>query len=207
MIRRVERHNRARPAGERVRISVEVEKPRDELLPLLGLGHVVRGQGVRDGAGLTAVGGANGCRGAESGGSWGWSSGHRDRVQGGGQDVGAQSGCSSVLESGEVQLEQWGTAGVWRGGVVCRGCSCSTGVQLWCVVEAQRVQLGSGGESGCRGRGAALFCWGPGGAEGCRSPTAAPLLQVFISKDLAQHFGYRSAPEALQGLRDRVQPG
>lgn len=43
MIRRVERHNRARPAGERVRISVEVEKPREELLPLLGLGHVVRG--------------------------------------------------------------------------------------------------------------------------------------------------------------------
>ncbi|XP_064911460.1 ketohexokinase isoform X1 [Columba livia] len=41
MIRRVERHNRARPAGERVRISVEVEKPREELLPLLGLGHVV----------------------------------------------------------------------------------------------------------------------------------------------------------------------
>ncbi|XP_065487935.1 ketohexokinase isoform X1 [Caloenas nicobarica] len=70
MIRRVEQHNRARPAGERVRISVEVEKPREELLPLLGLGHV-----------------------------------------------------------------------------------------------------------------------------------------VFISKDLAQHFGYRSAPEALQGLYDRVQPG
>lgn len=31
--------------------------------------------------------------------------------------------------------------------------------------------------------------------------------EVFISKDLARHFGYRSAPEALQGLRDRVQPG
>ncbi|XP_057252804.1 ketohexokinase [Pezoporus wallicus] len=30
---------------------------------------------------------------------------------------------------------------------------------------------------------------------------------VFISKDLAQHFGYRSAPEALQGLRSRIQPG
>lgn len=35
----------------------------------------------------------------------------------------------------------------------------------------------------------------------------APLPQVFISKDLAQHFGYRSAPEALRGLRGRVQPG
>ncbi|XP_049674368.1 ketohexokinase isoform X2 [Accipiter gentilis] len=32
-------------------------------------------------------------------------------------------------------------------------------------------------------------------------------VEVFISKDLARHFGYRSAPEALQGLRDRVQPG
>ncbi|XP_074905875.1 ketohexokinase isoform X4 [Buteo buteo] len=31
--------------------------------------------------------------------------------------------------------------------------------------------------------------------------------EVFISKDLARHFGYRSAPEALQGLRGRVQPG
>ncbi|XP_066851386.1 ketohexokinase isoform X6 [Anser cygnoides] len=30
---------------------------------------------------------------------------------------------------------------------------------------------------------------------------------VFISKDLAKHFGYRSAPEALRGLRSRVQPG
>lgn len=41
----------------------------------------------------------------------------------------------------------------------------------------------------------------------CPPPTSAPLLQVFISKDLAQHFGYRSAPEALRGLRSRVQPG
>ncbi|XP_035177401.1 ketohexokinase [Oxyura jamaicensis] len=30
---------------------------------------------------------------------------------------------------------------------------------------------------------------------------------VFISKDLAKHFGYRSAPEALRGLHSRVQPG
>ncbi|XP_071598473.1 ketohexokinase isoform X6 [Heliangelus exortis] len=30
--------------------------------------------------------------------------------------------------------------------------------------------------------------------------------EVFISKDLAQHFGYSSAPEALRGLRSRVQP-
>ncbi|XP_072714183.1 ketohexokinase isoform X1 [Ciconia boyciana] len=41
MMRRVERHNRARPPAERVRTSVEVEKPRAELLPLMGLGHVV----------------------------------------------------------------------------------------------------------------------------------------------------------------------
>ncbi|XP_033367388.1 ketohexokinase isoform X3 [Parus major] len=32
-------------------------------------------------------------------------------------------------------------------------------------------------------------------------------VEVFISKDLAQHFGYLSAPEALQGLRGRIQPG
>ncbi|NWZ73891.1 KHK Ketohexokinase, partial [Acrocephalus arundinaceus] len=30
---------------------------------------------------------------------------------------------------------------------------------------------------------------------------------VFISKDLARHFGYQSAPEALKGLRGRIQPG
>ncbi|NXJ86940.1 KHK Ketohexokinase, partial [Trogon melanurus] len=41
MIRRVERHNESVPAAERVRISVEVEKPREELLRLMGLGHVV----------------------------------------------------------------------------------------------------------------------------------------------------------------------
>ncbi|KFV70815.1 Ketohexokinase, partial [Dryobates pubescens] len=32
-------------------------------------------------------------------------------------------------------------------------------------------------------------------------------LRVFISKDLAQHLGYQSAPEALQGLHSRAQPG
>ncbi|KAM6123310.1 ketohexokinase [Pterocles gutturalis] len=41
MLRRVERHNRAVPAAERVRTSVEVEKPREELLELMALGHVV----------------------------------------------------------------------------------------------------------------------------------------------------------------------
>ncbi|KAM6086124.1 ketohexokinase isoform 3-T3 [Theristicus caerulescens] len=32
-------------------------------------------------------------------------------------------------------------------------------------------------------------------------------VEVFISKDVARHFGYRSAPEAVRGLRSRVQPG
>ncbi|XP_068025958.1 ketohexokinase isoform X1 [Melanerpes formicivorus] len=41
MIWRVEQYNQSRPAAERVRISVEVEKPRQELLQLMGLGHVV----------------------------------------------------------------------------------------------------------------------------------------------------------------------
>ncbi|NXJ72916.1 KHK Ketohexokinase, partial [Rostratula benghalensis] len=39
MLRRVEQHNRGCPAQERVRISVEVEKPREELLPLMALGR------------------------------------------------------------------------------------------------------------------------------------------------------------------------
>lgn len=46
MLERVERYNRAAAPGRRVRISVEVEKPREELLPLMR-----RGQVVRDGAG------------------------------------------------------------------------------------------------------------------------------------------------------------
>ncbi|XP_031959759.1 ketohexokinase isoform X1 [Corvus moneduloides] len=41
MLERVERHNRAAAPGRRVRISVELEKPREELLPLMGRGHVV----------------------------------------------------------------------------------------------------------------------------------------------------------------------
>lgn len=46
MLERVERHNRAAAAGRRVRISVEVEKPREELLPLMRRGHVVRAGAV-----------------------------------------------------------------------------------------------------------------------------------------------------------------
>ncbi|NXS57425.1 KHK Ketohexokinase, partial [Brachypteracias leptosomus] len=48
---------------------------------------------------------------------------------------------------------------------------------------------------------------GWGVCRGHRCPIPTLLLQVFISKDLAQHFGYQSAPEALRGLRSRVQPG
>ncbi|NXF39469.1 KHK Ketohexokinase, partial [Nyctibius bracteatus] len=54
-----------------------------------------------------------------------------------------------------------------------------------------------------RGHGSARF----GGVRGRCPPVPAPLPQVFISKDVARHFGYRSAPEALRGLRSRVQPG
>ena len=39
---RVERHNSALPPAQRIRTSVEVEKPRDDLLPLLAHGDVVR---------------------------------------------------------------------------------------------------------------------------------------------------------------------
>lgn len=105
MMRRVERHNRARPAAERVRTSVEVEKPREELLPLMGLGHVVRGGatgwgGARaEGAGIRAAGGAI---------DWG-------RGQGPGQRVGGVSWgsrCGTVGARGDA-------AGGCMGGVVC----------------------------------------------------------------------------------------
>ncbi|XP_015140518.1 ketohexokinase [Gallus gallus] len=41
MMLRVERHNSALPPAQRIRTSVEVEKPRDDLLPLLAHGDVV----------------------------------------------------------------------------------------------------------------------------------------------------------------------
>ncbi|XP_068792676.1 ketohexokinase isoform X2 [Struthio camelus] len=41
MIQRVEEHNRAQPPAQRIRISVEVEKPREELYQLFGHGDVV----------------------------------------------------------------------------------------------------------------------------------------------------------------------
>uniref|UniRef100_A0A8B9CNF4 Ketohexokinase n=1 Tax=Anser brachyrhynchus TaxID=132585 RepID=A0A8B9CNF4_9AVES len=57
MIQRVEEHNRALPPAQRIRTSVEVEKPREELLPLLAHGDVGhadlrlgRGGGRRHGA-------------------------------------------------------------------------------------------------------------------------------------------------------------
>ncbi|NXH89384.1 KHK Ketohexokinase, partial [Edolisoma coerulescens] len=51
MLELVERHNRAAAPGQRVRTSVEVEKPREELLPLMGRGQVVRaGPGRAEGA-------------------------------------------------------------------------------------------------------------------------------------------------------------
>uniref|UniRef100_A0A8C3GGT8 Uncharacterized protein n=1 Tax=Cairina moschata TaxID=8855 RepID=A0A8C3GGT8_CAIMO len=57
MIQRVEEHNRALPPARRIRTSVEVEKPREELLPLLAHGDVGdadlrlgRGGGRRHGA-------------------------------------------------------------------------------------------------------------------------------------------------------------
>ncbi|XP_062429123.1 ketohexokinase [Rhea pennata] len=41
MMRRVEEHNRAQPPAQRVRTSVEVEKPREEMFQLFGHGDVV----------------------------------------------------------------------------------------------------------------------------------------------------------------------
>ncbi|NXH97941.1 KHK Ketohexokinase, partial [Pachycephala philippinensis] len=46
MLDRVERHNRAAAPGRRVRISVELEKPREELLPLMRRGQVVRARAM-----------------------------------------------------------------------------------------------------------------------------------------------------------------
>ncbi|XP_027560025.1 ketohexokinase [Neopelma chrysocephalum] len=63
MLERVERHNRAAAPGQRVRISVELEKPRQELLPLMGRGQVVRGGAWPRGRGLQLMGGARGAGG------------------------------------------------------------------------------------------------------------------------------------------------
>lgn len=129
---RVERHNSALPPAQRIRTSVEVEKPRDDLLPLLAHGDV-----VRPGHAHPAT--------------------PRRRLvrRGGGR--------------GQTGNGAWPRAGVARKGA-------------W----PERVGAGPGG---------------PGGTPARRPP------QVFISKDLAKHFGYGTAAEALRGLRGRVRPG
>lgn len=41
MLQRIEQHNARQPPGQEVRVSVEVEKPREELFQLFGYGDVV----------------------------------------------------------------------------------------------------------------------------------------------------------------------
>lgn len=41
MLQRIEQHNARQPPGQRIRVSVEVEKPREELFQLFGYGDVV----------------------------------------------------------------------------------------------------------------------------------------------------------------------
>lgn len=43
MLQRIEQHNTTRPPGQKIRVSVEVEKPREELFQLFGYGDVVSG--------------------------------------------------------------------------------------------------------------------------------------------------------------------
>lgn len=41
MLRRIEQHNASQPPAQKIRVSVEVEKPREELFQLFGYGDVV----------------------------------------------------------------------------------------------------------------------------------------------------------------------
>lgn len=150
MIQRVEEHNRALPPARRIRTSVEVEKPREELLPLLAHGDVVRPATPQHG--LVR---------------WGWGRGY---------------GAGPWI---------WGVA--WHWGVVSMG-------------RGRGLGLGAGPGAAPRGSGSRRGTAGPWGGGRARGRALTPP-QVFISKDLAKHFGYRSAPEALRGLRGRVQPG
>ena len=43
MLQRIEQHNARQPPGQKIRVSVEVEKPREELFQLFGYGDVVSG--------------------------------------------------------------------------------------------------------------------------------------------------------------------
>lgn len=43
MLRRIEQHNASQPPAQKIRVSVEVEKPREELFQLFGYGDVVSG--------------------------------------------------------------------------------------------------------------------------------------------------------------------
>nr|KAF6429528.1 ketohexokinase [Molossus molossus] len=42
MLQRIEQHNARQPPEQKIRVSVEVEKPREELFQLLGYGDVER---------------------------------------------------------------------------------------------------------------------------------------------------------------------
>lgn len=103
-----------------------------------------------------------------------------------------------------------GHGGCWEGGGGCGGA-----VGVWGGHSG--VGLGRRwGWGGRQGAGGAQQCVGGAGGAGAQHgwgcwgtlPPSQPLSpQVFISKDVARHFGYQSAPEALWGLRSRVQPG
>lgn len=143
MIRRVEQYNQSRPAAERVRISVEVEKPRQELLQLMGLGHVVRGGSSHRGRDRRGTG-----------------AGGRDQTliweEAGAEDmVGSHR---AVLGLG-VALPPLGgvrtTGGVARGGATCRECGPgATGKeQRSRSIEASGGIQRCGGQVGVRGVG------------------------------------------------------
>uniref|UniRef100_A0A8C5NNI7 Carbohydrate kinase PfkB domain-containing protein n=2 Tax=Junco hyemalis TaxID=40217 RepID=A0A8C5NNI7_JUNHY len=196
MLERLERYNRAAAPERRVRVSVELEKPREELLPLMGRGQVVRSRGHgRDRLSLSPV-----------------PITHPDRLS----RSPVLIPCPDPLSRSPVPIPCPGRGQRRGGGEVGTGAVRAAGVGIPAPGQSGSGGAGVGLDRGVRaGSGSSGGLWGPHqgtdltapgwGYRGCPAP--APLPQVFISKDLARHFGYQSAPEALRGLRGRIQPG
>lgn len=187
MLERVERHNQTAAPGRRVRISVELEKPREELLPLMRRGQVVRGRG--GGAGspvlITCPGRGQRRGGAEVGtgvvrSAWGGAQREtgavlvRECQDSGGAGVrnlnlGVQAGSGERHKGVDLIPPGWGA------GDCPRPSPSSTGVHQQGPGPALRVPIGPRGPEGAAGAHPARvggYLRGAGGHTVCPRPTS-----------------------------------
>uniref|UniRef100_A0A8U8AXQ0 Uncharacterized protein n=1 Tax=Geospiza parvula TaxID=87175 RepID=A0A8U8AXQ0_GEOPR len=184
MLERVERHNRAAPPERRVRTSVELEKPREELLPLMGRGQVVRGRGDgRDGLSRSPV--PIPCPDPLSRSPVPVICPHRlspspvpIACPGRGQRRGGGEVGTGAVRSAAVGGPGPGESarGVQGWGVWIEGCGRALGARAgWELRRAPGAQAGSGSSGGLRGRRQGTDLTAPGwGYRGLPRPSPSP---------------------------------